>query len=65
MDAATAGKRDFDHLREHSIGLPGVLVAAKTGGSADPCPEALKAAERISVEDETFAPAGAEPLPAD
>ena len=30
MDAATAGKRDFDHLREHSIGLPGVLFQSIT-----------------------------------
>jgi amino acid transporter len=30
VDAATAGRRDFDHLREHSIGLPGVLFQSIT-----------------------------------
>jgi amino acid transporter len=31
MEAATAaGRRDFDHLREHSIGLPGVLFQSIT-----------------------------------
>jgi len=30
VEAATAGRRDFDHLREHSIGLPGVLFQSIT-----------------------------------
>jgi amino acid transporter len=30
MEAATAPARDFDHLREHSIGLPQVLFQSIT-----------------------------------
>ena len=30
MEAAAADRRSFDHLREHSIGLPGVLFQSIT-----------------------------------
>jgi len=30
VEAASAGRRDFDHLREHSIGLPAVLFQSIT-----------------------------------
>ena len=55
MEAGSvSGRRDFDHLREHSIGLPGVLFQSIThmAPAAAVRPEALRAAGRIYVDDE-------------
>jgi hypothetical protein len=50
--------RSFDHLREHSIGLPQVLFQS-TFVVRSRSPDKLREMERVSVEDETVArPAG-------